>query len=138
LGSGLNRCLSYFSSPNADHFFDWRNHNLAVATSSGTRTFDNSVQNLVNHVVTGEDRQQQLGMKVYPVLAPAIDFRMTPLPAEAEDFGDRETFNTGVGETLSYVAQILLPDHGIDFLHFGFSSASIWQVDWKLRYIKNR
>jgi hypothetical protein len=66
----------------------------------------------------GQDEFEfDLGEEVHGVFAAAIDFRVTFLPAEAFDFGDRHAFDANFAQGVFDLFKLEGFDDGFNFLH---------------------
>jgi hypothetical protein len=118
IGSGSSkRSFSPVTGANADHLFECRYENLAIADLSRSRPCGDRLKNLRNQVVGRQNRDLYFWKELNRVLGAPVNLGMPSLASEAPDLTYSDTFHSDAREAALYIVQLARPDNRINALH---------------------
>src|ERR1051325_3450372 len=98
--------LAAFTSSNANDLVDRGHEDFAIPDAARARGALNHLDDLVHHVVFGDDLDLDLGDEVHHVRGAAIDFLLAAGAAEALDLGHRHSLDADFGQSFFDLVQL--------------------------------
>src|SRR5205807_6559932 len=89
-----------------DHPLDVGDEDLAVAHLAGLGGLDDRLDDLIGEIAPHGDLDAGLGDEVDYVLAPPLELRVSPLPAETLHFRHRHARHADVGPRRAHIVQL--------------------------------
>src|SRR5580698_7729306 len=115
--SNSDGVYSGFPRPDPDGFFDVRDEDFSIADPPGLGGATDRLNRFFNHVITEHDLDLHLGEKIDHVFGAAIEFGVPFLAPESLGFGDCNSLQTDLLESLFHLVEFERLDNRLDFFH---------------------
>ena len=116
-GGGSDGVVTGFSGADADDFLEVGDEDFSVSDLAGTGDLDDRLDRHLDLIVGDNEFDFDFGEKIDGVLGTAVLLLVAFLPAEAADFGDRHSRESGFIEVFLDLFEFEMADDGFDFFH---------------------
>src|SRR2546428_813115 len=96
---------------------DRSDEDLAVADLAGTRCLDDGLNGTLDHVVTEDHLDFDLGKEIDDILGASVKLGMTFLATETLNLSYGQPGNPDLGQAFAYFIELERFDDGFDFFH---------------------
>ena len=113
----IDRLFPTLVSPDSNNLFDGGNEDFTIPDLPSLRRLENRLDNLLSHIVRGENFQFHFRQKIDRVFGAAVKLGMAFLAAEAFHLGDGEAGNADLVQRVLHVVELERLDDRFDLLH---------------------